>query len=700
MTKLLFTLFYAVFLLFLPGILCAQTSQTVVNGSSTTPINFGTSGCSYNWVNNTPSIGLAASGTGNIASFTAINNGSSPVTATITGVPSSQGYAYIANDADGSLSIISTLTNTVVSTITPPHDPFSVCISPDGTKAYIGCGGGPATVSVINISTNTIISTIPVEPAIAEATGLAVSPDGSLLYVEDYQTSLISVVNLTTNTVVATIAAGGQNPYGIAVSHDGSKVYIGYSFANYVSVINTATNNITSTITVGSTPSDVKVSPDGSKVYVAVSSLSHLAVIDPVTNTVKATIPTGPNPGPMTITPDGTRAYILVSGNGVSVINLVTGTIIGTVTVGSESISICVSPDGKFVYVTNGEPNTVSVINTSTNTVIATVNVGNRPVSAGNFVTAGPGCPITPIISTITINPSVTIIAGNASGSINTCFGTASANPNIQQFTVSGSNLAQNITAIAPAGFELSLNNISGYGNSVTLNQNGGTVNTIIYVRSAANAPVGNISGNVTLSSTGATTQSVLVNGTINPIATINTVASQTVTDKTRTVAVNFTGTAITYSWINDTPGIGLATSGTGDIPSFIAINNTNKDIIATITVSPLNSTNCNGAPIQFNITVNPTPIFIAPALSIPNTFTPNGDGINDTWVIKNSEYYPTSTINIFDRWGQKLYSSIGYPTPWDGKFKGKALAAGSYYYLIDPKNGQAPIAGWLAIIR
>ena len=71
-----------------------------------------------------------------------------------------------------------------------------------------------------------------------------------------------------------------------------------------------------------------------------------------------------------------------------------------------------------------------------------------------------------------------------------------------------------------------------------------------------------------------------------------------------------------------------------------------------------------------------------------------------NTWVIQDLEYYPKSTVNIFNRWGQKVFTSIGYPIPWDGTYQGKTLSSGTYYYIIDPKNGQAALAGWVAIIR
>jgi gliding motility-associated-like protein len=69
--------------------------------------------------------------------------------------------------------------------------------------------------------------------------------------------------------------------------------------------------------------------------------------------------------------------------------------------------------------------------------------------------------------------------------------------------------------------------------------------------------------------------------------------------------------------------------------------------------------------------------------LFIPNGFTPNGDGYNDTWEIPYLNNYPESTIKIFNRWGQELYSSNGNLNPWNGTYKGKDLPTADYYYII-----------------
>ena len=83
-----------------------------------------------------------------------------------------------------------------------------------------------------------------------------------------------------------------------------------------------------------------------------------------------------------------------------------------------------------------------------------------------------------------------------------------------------------------------------------------------------------------------------------------------------------------------------------------------------------------------------------------PNTFTPNGDGINDKWEIQYLNDYPGCIIEVYNTTGTLMYRSVGYSTPWDGTYKGQQLPAGTYYYVIDPKNGRLRIAGYVTILR
>jgi gliding motility-associated-like protein len=86
--------------------------------------------------------------------------------------------------------------------------------------------------------------------------------------------------------------------------------------------------------------------------------------------------------------------------------------------------------------------------------------------------------------------------------------------------------------------------------------------------------------------------------------------------------------------------------------------------------------------------------------VTIPNAFTPNGDGINDLWDVSALQAYPGCTIFIYNRYGALVYHSVNYPKAWDGTINGKKLASGTYYYIIDLKNGKKPLSGPVTILQ
>lgn len=84
----------------------------------------------------------------------------------------------------------------------------------------------------------------------------------------------------------------------------------------------------------------------------------------------------------------------------------------------------------------------------------------------------------------------------------------------------------------------------------------------------------------------------------------------------------------------------------------------------------------------------------------VPNTFSPNGDGMNDTWRIEALETYPDCSLAVYNRYGQLVYQSRGYSKEWNGTFNGEAIPAGTYYYIIDLRNKTPLIKGWVMIAR
>ena len=113
-------------------------------------------------------------------------------------------------------------------------------------------------------------------------------------------------------------------------------------------------------------------------------------------------------------------------------------------------------------------------------------------------------------------------------------------------------------------------------------------------------------------------------------------------------------------------------------------------DITYTLTV-----TGIGGCPTldQVRITVLKMPL-------IPNTFSPNKDGINDLWEIEYLKDYPRAKVKVFTRTGQLVFESAGYLKPWDGTKSGKPLPLDTYYYIIEPESGRAPVTGYITIIK
>jgi gliding motility-associated-like protein len=89
--------------------------------------------------------------------------------------------------------------------------------------------------------------------------------------------------------------------------------------------------------------------------------------------------------------------------------------------------------------------------------------------------------------------------------------------------------------------------------------------------------------------------------------------------------------------------------------------------------------------------------------VNVVEAITPNGDGINDTWVIYNIENYPSSIVRVFNRWGSEVFSTVNYQNDWDAHSKNgnQTLPESSYYYQIDLNgDGTFENQGWIYINR
>ena len=170
---------------------------------------------------------------------------------------------------------------------------------------------------------------------------------------------------------------------------------------------------------------------------------------------------------------------------------------------------------------------------------------------------------------------------------------------------------------------------------------------------------------------------------TVNPTPNANAGPDRTVLEGgTSTLLGSSTSSNVTYLW---TPSTYLS-STTIPQPVTAAIN----DIDYTLTVT--SDKNCKASDI--------VKVRVLKGPRVPNAFSPNGDGINDTWEIEFLDTYIGCTVEIFNIYGEKVYRNVGYAKPWNGTYNGKPLPIGTYYYIIEPKNGRAALTGYVGIVR
>ena len=85
----------------------------------------------------------------------------------------------------------------------------------------------------------------------------------------------------------------------------------------------------------------------------------------------------------------------------------------------------------------------------------------------------------------------------------------------------------------------------------------------------------------------------------------------------------------------------------------------------------------------------------------IPNVFSPNNDGVNDVWSLEDAFLYLDTEVKIYGRYGNLVFKSIGYSSPWDGKNqRGNDVEDGAYFYVIDFGKGIDKIKGTVSVIR
>jgi YVTN family beta-propeller protein len=303
-------------------------------------------------------------------------------------------YAYIPNTFDGNVMVIDTSTNTVLTTIPVGNEPRDVAVSPDGTCVYVSQKDG---IAVINMISNSLVGTIPVPGYLKN---IAVLPQGNKIYVSCSRLEngnwkyLLSVIDPVSRTLIWEIPFSGSIK-GVIPHPDGSRIYICNFGENKISIMDTNSHSIITSMAIDN-PIDLRFNPDGTRFYAirgyngtsnnfvvfntdTLSMVSQLSLSE--SNGVTAT------PFAIGLHPDGSRIYVTHSDDRFSVIDTATNKLVNTFSVvGYAPNTLCVLPDGSKIYIVCTNSNWLRVFNSSGYYGLATINLGHSPGGNGNFI--------------------------------------------------------------------------------------------------------------------------------------------------------------------------------------------------------------------------------------------------------------------------------------------------------------------------
>jgi YVTN family beta-propeller protein len=302
---------------------------------------------------------------------------------------------YASNEMAGTITVIDGPGRKVVATIPVGKRPRAIAVSVDGKYLYVTLSGSPIAgpgvdektlpppdrsadgIAVVDTSQNKLVRVL---TGVVNPEQVAVSSDGKL-YAGSEDSQAVEVISRD-GAKVASIAVKGE-PEGVALRPDGQVLYVTEEEDGKVLVVDTATNAVIQTIAVGARPRSLAFSPDGARAYVTAELGKSLSILDAKRHTLLTTVRlTGEVVLPMgvAVSPDGKRVYV-TTGRGGNLVVLDTESMrpLQTTAVGRRPWGVAISPDGKTVFTANGPSNDVTVTDAMTLQVIAKIPAGERP---------------------------------------------------------------------------------------------------------------------------------------------------------------------------------------------------------------------------------------------------------------------------------------------------------------------------------
>ena len=363
-----------------------------------------------------------------------------------------------------------------------------------------------------------------------------------------------------------------------------------------------------------------------------------------------------------------------------------------------DSVSFVVSATGNSLTYQWRKGN-VSLVNGGNISGVTTPTLTINPVTASdaatnyNVIVSGTYSPSdTSINVSLTINVTPTVMISSNSP---VCVGNAI---NLNSTLISGATYSWTSTT----GFTSSLQNPTISPSALS--------NAGIYSLTVSNGTCTSKTSTTSVSVINCSTDLSVVKTVNNNNPLVGTDVVFIITAK-NTSTLNATGVIVTdlleqgYAYVSSTTSTGSYDSATG----IWTIGNLNSGATETLTItatvqnsgSYINTAFINGNEPEVSITNNVSTVETFPIdFNIPEGFSPNGDGINDLFVIRGISYFPNNNFSIFNRWGDKVFQAKPYQNTWDGscakglRVGGNELPTGTYFYTIDLGDGSKIIKG------
>ncbi len=324
---------------------------------------------------------------------------------------------YVASQ--GLVTMISAVTNRVIvpnaSLASTVHAVGSgIVASPDGRRVYATAGGSGVVAMdaalIQPIAAESISGFTAGSSAQSSAQSLAISPDGTMLYVADnLDSGVVRLVTLASGTYLSSPVFGaGLVPEAVAPSPDGRKLYVAINdptkgTADFVAVLDAHSGAPRSSIILGTgaAPAGIAFSPDGKTAYVVNRGADTMSIIDAATDTVGTSISGLKSPTGIAVSPDGAKLLIANSGDHTVTLVAASGNAGTTESIaipggpGTALPGIAVSPDGSHAYVADSLANNITEIGNSVTLTIAIAGTGLGSVtSTPSGISCGTACQV------------------------------------------------------------------------------------------------------------------------------------------------------------------------------------------------------------------------------------------------------------------------------------------------------------------